>query len=351
LARASRNAQRPEWTLIKTTLSHYLEHPEPRAATRALLETCVPGEQQNNLDALLGAKSLSYREMAVIQLAFLLCSFGIDPTRRPDGARSVGARLGDFLAANHIRGTADAYQNTGKNDDNLIRGNLPASDHFLQWTKQASSDMLKACFHYLCAELASMARPVAAMPTLNLANLTFGQVMGLFVDLLALPSEGAYQQYMVAALLDVFQQFAHTGYYVETKPLRVSDKSAKTAGDVVLAAGSKVQEAYEVTARDWRTKTSGASQKMREYSLKAMHIVAAVDDYAAMTTDVAAVAGDLSVVDLHGFAATLLSLMPKTYRTLVLERLYEYLDGYGQNTDRVNEYVAMLVSRGLGMAE
>jgi hypothetical protein len=337
--------------LIETTLRTYLDHPEKRAARRSTLEAVVPQAQCDQVDAILASKSLSYREMAVIQLSFMLCAVDLDPTRRPAGARGVGGLLGDFLAQHHIQGTADAYQNCGKNDNNLVRGNHPQSDSFLIWCKEASRAQLDACFDYICAELASYARPVSPMPELVPGRLTFGEVMGLFVELLALPSEGAYQQYIVAALLDVFQQFAHTGYYVETKPVHASDKSSKAAGDVVLAAGTKAQEAYEVTANAWQTKTVGAVQKLREHSLRSVHIVAAVDDYAEMTDGLKAVQGDVSVVDLHGFAATMLSVMPKIYRSLLLERLYEYLDGYGQNTDRVNEYVGKLIGRGLGIVQ
>lgn len=342
---------RAEWVLIESTLLNYLEQPASRPETREALDRMVPEAQRNNLDAILVSKSLSYREMALIQLSFLLCSTGVNPTRRPEGARGIGGRLGEFLAKHHIAGTADAYQNTGKNDDNLVRGNHPQSDSFLTWCSEASREQLSACLHYICAELASYSRPVSAMPELALGQLTFANVMGLFVDLYAIPSEGVYQQYVVAALLDVFQQFAHTGYYVETKPVNASDKSSRTAGDVILAAATKAQEAYEVTANDWRSKTAGAVQKLREHTLRGSHIVAVVDNYAEMAQELRLVQGDVSVVDLHGFAASLLSLMPKTYRSLILERLYEYLDGYGQNNDRVNEYVALLISRGLGVAK
>jgi len=349
MRKTRRQDPRPEWVLIESSLAAYARNPVNRESALFNFEKLVPEDQRSNIDAILASKSLSYREMALIQLAFKLGNPEVDPTRRPEGARGVGGLLGDYLAMHHIKGTADAYQNTGKNDDNLIRGNHRHSDSFLFWAREASPEQVRACFEYISAELAAAAHPVLPMPDLAPIKLTFANVMALFSEMLAERSEGAYQQYMVAALLDVFQEYSRTGFYVETKPLNASDKSSKAAGDVIVAAGQKVQHAYEVTANDWRTKTVGAVQKMREHSLKGVHIIAAVDDYGSMASELADVQGDVSVVDLHGFAATILSMLSKTHRSLVLERLYEYLDGYGQSSDRVNGYVTMLISRGLGV--
>ena len=56
---------------------------------------------------------------------------------------------------------------------------------------------------------------------------------------------------------------------------------------------------------------------------------------------------DVSVLDLHALAACVLSALTRKHRAIALERLYEFLDRYQPNIDKVNRYVQMLDQRGL----
>src|SRR6202011_2537625 len=135
-----------------------------------------------------------------------------------------------FLAERHIPAVADAYQNIAKNSTDLARGNIPSFDNFLRWASKTGVDRraLGAAFEYVCSKVAATSRPVSPMPRLDLSALTFSNVSGLFGAMLNTPSEGAHEQFIIAALLHaLIQQTDAGGYRVETKKLNSSDASSK----------------------------------------------------------------------------------------------------------------------------
>lgn len=345
--------ERPEWLLIKATLQRYFNNPARQVEARLHIERILSDAAvRANLQATIQNSSVSYRDAAVIQLAFAISTPGLDPTVRPPGARAIGGKLGTYLTEHHVKAVADAYQNIGKNSDNLIRGNDTAFDELLGWMRTANHEQLKGCFEFACAEIAAMARPVDPMPELHLAKLTFAAVRRLYTDLLQMQSQGAYQQYIVASLLDALvQQSGINGYRVQTKRLNASDRSSGTAGDVEVATGNRVIEAYEVTASGWESKIPGAVQKMREHDLSRLHIVAPIgkEERASVVSLLAGVPEDISVVDIDGFVDSLLSALTKRFRAYALTRLYECLDRYQDQVERVNLYVEQLKANGLAV--
>lgn len=347
---------REEWTLLKVTLERYLQDPTERA--RVLLDTKVAffdTAVRTNLEATMHNPSISYRDAALIQLAFALSNPGLDTTQRPPGARAMGGKLGSFMAANHIRSVADAYQNIGKNSTDLVRGNDAAFDALLTWMKHATSDQLGACFRYACAAVAATSRPVDPMPELNISKLTFTAVTSLYADVLGLPSQGAFQQYIVASILDAllaqYQTTGPTNYHVQTKKLNTTDKSSGAAGDVEIVTGNRVLDAYEVTADDWRKKIQGAVDKMKVHDLARIHIVAPVspNENATVASELDGISEDISIVDLDGFVRAVVSALTKPFRNHALIRLYEYLERYQEDVERVNLYVRSLKARGLAI--
>ncbi len=73
----------------------------------------------------------------------------------------------------------------------------------------------------------------------------------------------------------------------------------------------------------------------------------AAGSYAGITHDLLGLADDVSVIDLHGFIGTVLSALTRSFRETALRRLYEFLDRYQEDIDRVNAYVELLNRRGL----
>lgn len=276
----------------------------------------------------------------------------IDLTKRPPGARGTTKELGTFLATAHIRAVADAYQNIAKNSDKLDRGNVAPFDEFLGWASAPgrSREELQAAFDYVAARVAATARPVLPMPGLELSSLTFSAVAGLFGALFDTPSEGAHEQFIIAALLHgLVLQSGMSGYRVETKKLNSSDASSKVAGDIQVMTGSRTIEAYEVTANDWGTKVDGAGKTIRDHDLSRLHIVAKVDpgEHDAMLQRISKLRDDVSVIEIRGYAAAITAALTRQFRAVALERLYEFLDRYQGELDRVNAYVRLLREKGL----
>lgn len=332
--------------LITAKLGHHLASTASGKASAADAGAKIPSVQRAQLDTVLAHSWVSYRDGIIIQLAYGLASnTGIDLTQAHTGARSVAQSLGMLLAENHIRHVKDAYQNIAKNSRNLARGNLKEFDDFLAWASGASSEELAHCFEYACATVAATARPVLPMPELNKSKLTYAATVRLFVRLLSINSQGAFEQYSVAALLNaVIAEQAVAGHRVETKSLNASDKSSFAAGDVQVVSGNRVVEAFEVTANSWRSKLWGATKTIRDNDLARLHIVAAFPaaERKEVLEQLLKVPEDVSVLDVRRLVESLIAALTKPGRAAALSRLYEYLDRYQPDVGRVNAYVELI---------
>lgn len=343
------------WELIRAAVLDALGDPsrdgEPE---RQAPETRVPEEVRHDIGAVLGSYQgarKSYRIALIGQLAFGIESDEpLDLTRRPPGARGdsgIGGRVGKLLAEHHIVSVGDAYQNIAKNTDVMVRGNFPEFDRALAWAASAPKDDLRAAFNYCCWHIARTSRPVLPLPEINQAKLRFATVMALFEAMLAVSSGGAHQQFIAAALLEAREGQLGTGRYVETKNISTSDRSAGAAADVQVKTGTRVDEAFEVTANEWSEKVDGAGQKIRAYDLSRLRIVAAVGDYAAMLQQLATRPDDISVLELRGFFASIVADLRRAGRAAALSRLYELLDRHQPEVQLVNNYVRLLEAHGL----
>jgi hypothetical protein len=229
----------------------------------------------DDLESVLADWRISYRDGVLIQLGYGMEDASLDLTRRPEGGRGMAQQLGVFLSERHITAVKDAYQNIAKNTDRLARGNVEEFDRLLHWANDASQTERDAALGFACAVVAATARPVLPMPELNRSALTFSRTTSLLLDLLHVPSGGAYEQFSFAALLQtVVADHAADQVRVETKSLNASDRSSFAAGDVQIATGSRVIEAFEVTVNNWGTKIDGASKTVRDNDLSRLHIVA-----------------------------------------------------------------------------
>jgi len=298
-------------------------------------------------------KQLSYRDALVVQFAFWLANNKpTDITVRQEGGRSVAGWLGRFLAANHIRAVSDAFQNIGKNTEVLARGNYADFDDVLRWGAVATRTgaEIEAAFRFTCIQIAANARPVLPMPALDAGNLTFARMSELLSRLFALPSGGAFEQFALAALLHALvEQQGQSEYRVETKNLNASDKSSRAAGDVQILLGTRVVEAFEVTANDWHEKLAGAAKTIRDNDLSRLTIIArgvqASGD--ALYQELKAHGLDLSVFDLKAHSNSVVSALTRQSRANALRRLYELLDRYQPRVEIVNQYVGLLFALGV----
>jgi hypothetical protein len=342
--------------LLIATLQRHLDDPAGLAGAAAAFEAAVPHDQRANIDAVLDSRKRSYPPALLIQLAFGLTTTGhIDISKRQEGARGmtgVAGKLGKFLAQHHVPcAVPDAFQNVGKNTADLIRGSFAEWDQFLKWAAtSATRAQWKAAFEFACARIAATSRPVSPMPELNLAALTFSNVSRLFAAMFDTPSEGAHEQFIIAAVLHgLISQAGNPAYRVETKKLNSSDASARAAGDIQILTGSRLLEAYEVTANDWGTKVDRAEKTIRDHDLSRLHIVAKVGpaEHDAMVEKIRGLREDVSVIEIRGYASAITAALTKPFRAAALERLYQFLDRYQSDVTKVNAYVERLKGHGL----
>jgi len=300
----------PQIDLLAHTLDRFLQGRARLADATKRFRTLVPPAQQAEVEQILNTREKSYPPGLLVQLAYALAATDtLDIRVRQEGARGlngVSGKLGKYLLAHHIMRVPDAFQNIAKNTSNLVRGNFPAWDNILTWGSgpEGTRERIRAIFDFACATLAARARPVRRLPELSLSALTFGNVMSLFEAMLAVPTEGAHEQFIVAALLHALvQQNGSPQHRVETKSLNASDAGARAAGDVQILLGNQLLEAYEVT-----------------------------------------------VVDVRAFVSTLTAALRRQFRGIALGRLYEHLDRRQPVVERVNDYVQGLEDRRLVIA-
>jgi hypothetical protein len=177
------------------------------------------------------------------------------------------------------------------------------------------------------------------------------KVVGLLDALLAIPSGGAYEQFAVAAfveaLIDEFGLGGVGGLGVRTKNINASDASAGTAADVQVMRGNKIEEAFEVSASDWRGKVAQAIQAARNSDLPRVHILAYVDNLEGLAEALGATTTDVTVIDVKVFLRSLVALMKKPAREVALRLLYDHIERRQPDIARVNAYVGLLRSHSL----
>jgi len=208
---------------------------------------------------------------------------------------------------------------------------------------------VRSAFLYLAAGVAATARDLPSLRKINTPRLTFANVFGLLDALLAMPSGGAHQQYIFAALLEAYlQQLGQPGV-VETKNINASDASAGTAADVQHKQGGQVIEAYELTANDWRTKIHPARATLAARDLSRIHVLGSLvqqDSGDQVANDLPADA-DVSVLDVREEVRSLVARLDKFHRRAALVRLYSLLVEKQSDDALVRGYVDALAARGL----
>lgn len=336
---------------LEATIRRHLESPALVIGSKTECMKLVSGEILGLIETVLQSSNISYRDAILIQLAYR--NIIRDFTVRPKGARSVAAKLGSFLAGKHIKAVKDAYQNIGKNTDILARGNYKEFDDFLKWasTEELPIGALDAIFDYACGFVAATSRPVTPFPDLDKRKLTFANVMLVLDDLYREGSQGAYEQFSIAALLHALVDQVEFPGRVETKNLNASDKSSSVAGDIqIFSTGRILLEAYEVTANDWKQKLNGVGQTLKAFDLSRMNIIATMgtdESWRDAIKLLSELPDDISVVDIRVFASSLVATLRKNGREVALHRLYEFLDRYQPDANKINDYVAMLIKAGL----
>jgi hypothetical protein len=337
---------------VEQELDRQLSSADDAAREVQDLRSQLPDEAANGLDAVLTMKQgLSYRDGLIVQLAWGLEADGFDHTLKGDGGRTASKAVAVILSDRHIAATKDAYQNIGKNTPTLVRGNVPAFDALLYWMNSASRRDREALLRFLLARVALTARNVEPMPALARANLTFANVAAFLDALCKIPSGGSFEQFAVAAFLeaiiDEFGLGGVGGLGVKTKSINATDASTGATADVQIMRGNKIEEAFEVSASDWRSKIGQALDAARLADLKRVHVLAYGDDLTGLGQSQQNTTTDVTVMDVRGFLRLIAGLLKTPAREVALIRLYELIERNQPEAERVNAYVGLLRSHAL----
>lgn len=136
---------------------------------------------------------------------------------------------------------------------------------------------------------------------------SYARSLDLCGRLLAIPSEGHIQQFLVASFLHIHRR--RYGHVIRTHHPHASDKFDRTAGDIEEFREDTLVAAYEVTVRDdWKNRLSDLTRKATAAGLK-RYVVIAADvrkDPKLFPADklvefVEPLTFDLAVVDLSDF--------------------------------------------------
>lgn len=308
---------------------------------------------RSRIDEVFSSRSRSYRDGLLVLLAIAICKGGnFDVRQRPAGARTIAQHLGREIYLHlHIAGTDDAFANIGKNSKNLIRGNEPAWDDLVEWisSSQTTLDDLKEALTYLSWLVASTSKRPEVWQELEPGALTFTRVYGLFENLLAMKSGGAYQQFSFSALLRAARELDSGGRLeTTTKGIDVSDAIARVVGDVQVWDGETLVESYEVTANDWDTKLAQAVRTLRTGKISQVAIVAEVGDTTLDEIAARVPAGhDIAVLDISAEIRSLVGRLPRAARGKALAYLHEYLANERARPELLEGFIAALESHGL----
>ncbi len=223
-------------------------------------------------------------------------------------------------------------------------------DAFSRALADLDAEHRKLCADYMAARFAESRKVIAPLPPVADDVLTYVRARKLFYSLIAIPSEGNVQQFLIAALLFVHRQ--RYGYDIRTHHVHASDRFDTTAGDIEEMFNGDLVRAYEVTVRpDWKNRVGDFRKKMDGANLRKYTIIASNvnrDDDLAEPADMirflAPYGRDIAVVDIYDFANVFAMELTADELRRAVTQTYSYLTtpslcGRADIVDKFNEAV------------
>lgn len=204
-------------------------------------------------------------------------------------------------------------------------------DDFARTLTDLNTEQRTLCADYMAARFAESRKVIAPLPPVADDVLTYARARKLFYSLIAIPSEGNVQQFLIAALLFVHRQ--RYGYDIRTHHVHASDRFDTTAGDIEELLNGDLVRAYEVTVRpDWKNRVGDFRKKMDGASLRKYTIIASnvnSDDDLAEPADMirflAPYGRDIAVVDIHDFVNVFAMELNADELRRTITQTYSYL--------------------------
>jgi hypothetical protein len=231
-------------------------------------------------DRLLENQSPSVFTGCLFLTFYRLIDKSYDFTRQPVGSRGKfgDKRLCEELSKRNLtlHGNIKApFENIGSKGDVGKFSFIEDSRYkeFLSEIATLPTEEIGLVADYLAEKFAASQKLIEPLPPVGADVLTFARAKLLFHQLIALPTEGFVQQFLITALLAEFRR--KEGVEVTTHHPHAPDTFDNTAGDIEEKLRGKLLRAYEVTVRDdWKSRVSGFKAKMDKYGLAKYTIIA-----------------------------------------------------------------------------
>ena len=202
---------------------------------------------------------------------------------------------------------------------------------FLAEIKKLSTEQRKSLVNHIAWRLESSRVVPKALPPLPSSYLSYARSLFLCEKLMAIPSEGHIQQFLVAAFLEVHRK--RFGHRVVTHHPHASDKFDGTKGDIEEFRDYELIAAYEVTVRsDWKNRLTDFAYKVSEaklpkYVIFASNVRTDSELYPAerLIDFVERLSFDLAVVDLTDFFSVFCAELYREEIGEAFNRAYELL--------------------------
>lgn len=273
-----------------------------------------------------------------------------------DGNRVPGDRgLGDWLckellAPLNIPSTKGPFQSSS------FRGGYASPQvrndglrRFVVWysAPDRAFDELVALAERLGQAFLARGVELPALPKIAASRLTFTNFRLFRERLLSQGSGGAFEQYLLAGLLEQEIAMMGRGLRIQTKNVGANDAATGSGGDIEVRQGQVLVRAYEVTANHWSSKLaqldSSAAAGLAEVTLVANGV--AGGDSTEIVETLGAKADqlgiDAAVVDLDGLLDVVSSRISRHARSEAILFLYQCLARWHR---RQPELIARLVS-------
>ncbi|MGA2001169.1 MAG: DNA cytosine methyltransferase [Terriglobales bacterium] len=289
------------------------------------------------IDDMMSGQSPSVRTAFLFLVFYWLADRNWNQRGVPVGTRGVygDKKLCDQLTIRGItlHGAITAFGENLGWKGNVRRFDLSqdARFHVIKEFKGIASEELRRVADYIASRFAEsrvLARP---LPAVGDEVLTFAKAKLLLHKLIATPSEGHIQQFLIAALLWVHRQ--RYGFEIETHHPHASDTFDGTAGDIEEKSKGILVRAYEVTVRDdWMNRISDFRGKMDTYGLQKYVIIASNinanpewSEPAKLLTNLEPYGRDIAVVDILDVLNVFAAELSATELRTAVNRAFEYI--------------------------
>jgi hypothetical protein len=278
----------------------------------------------------------------------------LEPNDRLAGDRTVGDKLcRQLLAPKNIPSTQGPFQSsTYRNGYNAKQARNDSLGKFIGWlaaTDRTVGDVQRFA-SAVVDTLLDKASAVPPIPELAASRFTYIAFRQARERLLSRPSGGAFEQYLLAGLINQEVAQGSQGLHATTKNVGANDRAAGALGDVEVRRGHRPIKSYEVTAADWRSKLDQVSTVAKS-GLSETTIVAA-GIYGVSSDDMADLVGpvvdrlgvDISVVELTALMDVVASRISRHGRAAAFAFVHDCLVKWHRRQPHLAKHLIFVLS-------